>query len=245
MILTIKHKLSYYKKFRSDIWGLCILNSYADDVNYKGPPRVVYYKKVVNFFERVSLAKQAYKQSLLRRFSYRLDIVAPRRKIRYLKKRFVSLRVVKLFYLTLTYKHFKRIGRLAKKKDGLFEQQFCLLLEGRLISFLYRTSFVTNMFESLYLVKRSFILLDRQPVNFVNMPVKLFQILSFAPSIKIKMYFDYAYQLLYYKRTLNRPPRYMFISYWFLFAYMRKLPYREQLSFPAPIDIYRATGFAF
>jgi hypothetical protein len=103
---------------------------------------VISYKRVTKFFYKIFLERLKYREARFKRFSYRLDIIAPRRRFRFLKKRFISLRVVKLFYLTLTYKQFKRLARIASKKDGLFEKQFCLLLEGRLISFLYRTLFL-------------------------------------------------------------------------------------------------------
>ena len=94
-----------------------------------------------------------------KRFIYRIDVIKPRRKRRFIKKRFLTLRIVKLFYLTLTYKDFNKIAFNSSKKDGSFENHFFLALEGRLISFLYRTSFVSNMFESLHYVKNSFITL--------------------------------------------------------------------------------------
>src|ERR1700733_11532047 len=106
-----------------------------------------------------------------KRFIYRIDVVKPRRKRRFIKKRFLTLRIVKLFYLTLTYKNFNKIAFISSKKDGSFENHFFLALEGRLISFLYRTAFVSNMFESLYYIKHSFITLNKRIFNFVNQPV--------------------------------------------------------------------------
>ena len=194
------------------------------------------------------LVKVNFLRAAKRRFIYRTDIIAPYKKPILLKKKFLTLRTVRLFYLTLTYKQFWRMAVNAKRKEGLFERHFCLALEGRLISFLYRTTFVSNMFESIQLVKQSFISVNKKTLNFVNQSVNLFDILSFHPVIKSVIYIEL------FKRVYNKgkrilylfnPPKYMFVSYWFLFAYMITYPSRKQLVFPIPIDIYRATGFAF
>ena len=104
----------------------------------------------------------------------------------------------------------------AKRKEGLFERHFCLALEGRLISFLYRTSFISNMFESIQLVKQNFITVNKKTLNFVNQSVNLFDILSFHPIIKSVIYIEL------FKRVYNKgkrilylfnPPKYMFVSY--------------------------------
>ena len=75
-----------------------------------------------------------------RPFVYRIDIL--RRKIvrKKYKWRFVTLRLVKFYYVLFTYKQFKKLARKSKKKDGLFENNYVLALEGRLVNFLYRTS---------------------------------------------------------------------------------------------------------
>jgi Na+-transporting NADH:ubiquinone oxidoreductase subunit NqrE len=104
-----------------------------------------------------------------------------------------------------------------------------LALEGRLLSMLYRTSFVSNMFESLFFVKNSFITLNKKVHSYSNQQVNLYTILSFHPIIKNRIYFSLAERLIKNKRSLFNPPKYFFISYWFLFAYMFKAPQQKKL----------------
>lgn len=112
------------------------------------------------------------------------------------------------------------------------------------MSFVYRTSFFASMFDALSVVKGSFVYINRKPANFVNKSIDIFDILSFHPMLKSKIYLDIIYR---FKNGifLFKPPKYIFVSYWFLYAFMKNYPRRKQLSFPCKIDIYRATGFAF
>jgi ribosomal protein S4 len=54
-----------------------------------------------------------------------------------------------------TLKQLKKFVEKAKKKDGLFEQNFIGLMECKLPSFIYRSSFLPNIFESIYYVKNN------------------------------------------------------------------------------------------
>jgi hypothetical protein len=132
----------------------------------------------------------------------------------------------------------------SRKKDGYFEGHYCLALEGRLISFLYRTGFVSNLFESLYYIKHNFVTLNKEIFNYVNQPTKLYMLLSFHPIIKKKVYLDLLTRLCINNRFLFNYPKYMYISYCFLFAFMFRFPAKKDLVLPKFLDIYRATGFA-
>jgi ribosomal protein S4 len=69
------------------------------------------------------------------------------------KRGFASLRVTRLFYIIYTYRQLKQKAKRAKRMDGVFENNYMLLIECKIPSFIYRTSFVSNMFESILLVK--------------------------------------------------------------------------------------------
>jgi hypothetical protein len=71
------------------------------------------------------------------------------------KPDFLTLRVTKLFYVIYNYKQLKTLCRKAKRKDGMFEQNYLLLMECKIPSFMYRSSFIPNMFESIDFVKAS------------------------------------------------------------------------------------------
>jgi len=64
-----------------------------------------------------------------------------------LNKKFISLRLTKLFFITLSYKQFRRLGLKAKSNDGFFEQNYLILLEGRILSIIYRSAFMAIFFK--------------------------------------------------------------------------------------------------
>lgn len=178
MVLTIRHKLRYYKTLRNDIWGLTKLcvRKRALGPYYKK------YKRVFKIFFKWRIQRKKWFLERNQRYIYRIDVYPTTYKRKFLKKRLVSIRVVRLFYLTLSYKQFNKMARLAKKKDGLFASHFLLALEGRILSFLYRTGFVSNMFEALFYVKNSFCLLDKKYISYPNM---LLDYLGFWPFILV------------------------------------------------------------
>lgn len=71
-----------------------------------------------------------------------------------MKYRFLSLRLVRLFYVSLTYRQFRAISRKAARMDGFFQSNFCFLLEGRLLPLVYRSNFFASVFEIGEFVKR-------------------------------------------------------------------------------------------
>jgi hypothetical protein len=104
------------------------------------------------FFRRVFKRKKIY---FRRPFIYEIRSRYTKRKKRRLNRQFRSLRIVRLFYIMFTYKQLKKIIKKAKKKDGLFEQNYLLYMENKLPSFIYRSSFIPNMFDSLKFIKKS------------------------------------------------------------------------------------------
>lgn len=225
-----------YRKFSKDVWGLGLLG-----VPYSNPDL---YKRVTKFFFRMRQKARDLWKFYRMRYVYRLDVALPKGRRKRMKKSFASIRLVKFFYLILTYKHFKAMARGARKKDGYFEGHYCLALEGRLITFLYRTGFVATMFEALRAVKSNFVTVNKRLISYPNQKVKLYQLLAIHPFMKKKFYFDLLVRLCIDKRSLFNGPRYMYISHWFMFAFMYQYPYKKDLALPKFIDIYRATGYA-
>jgi len=78
------------------------------------------------------------------------------------KKEFTDIRLAKNFYIMYTYKQLKKIVKKSKKKDGLFEQNFISFMECKLPSFIYRSSFLPNMFESIHYIKNNNIAVNKK-----------------------------------------------------------------------------------
>lgn len=124
--------------------------------------------KTTSFFFKIHLLNQARKASRSKRYVYRVDLVSPGKRHKRLKSNFASLRLLKLFYLTLSYKRFSFIATLASRMDGYFQSIFCSLLEGRLVPFFYRTNFLYNMFEIIELVKNKTMYVNGRVQTYVN-----------------------------------------------------------------------------
>jgi hypothetical protein len=236
MVKSVGHSLAIFKKVRVDPWCIHLLG--LQETNKKK------YKRInMLFLKRKVERRKSFKKRFIR-YVYRLDIVdiqEPRRRYR---KRFTSIRIVKFFYLTLVYFQFRTMARNSRKKDGFFEGHYCLALEGRLLAFLYRTGFVADMFESLAFVRNSSVTINRRIQNFVNQPVALYALLALHPRVKKSVYFSLVIRLCVNNRSLFNAPRYMYISYWFIFAFMLQNPLLKDLPLPRFVDVYRATGYA-
>jgi len=112
-------------------------------------------------------------------FIYDTVFIFKRKDRKKLKKRFVSLRLVKLYYVILKYRHFRNIASLAGRKDGFFQSNFCYRLEGRLCSIVYRTNLVTSMFSAIHFVKTANVLVNKRLITRANFLVKIGDIISF------------------------------------------------------------------
>ena len=176
-------------------------------------------------------------------FVYRIDLIQKKIVRKKLKWRFVTLRLVKFYYSLLTYKQFRKLARLAKKKDGLYEQNFILFLEGRLVNFLYRSSLIENVFKSLYYIKGGFVSLNKVVLTYPNEKCQLFDFLSFLPIILYEIILFYVFRLTM-RLLLHPPARFIFVSWVFFFCFMYKAPKKQDIPNRKIIDLYRLTGYA-
>jgi ribosomal protein S4 len=78
-----------------------------------------------------------------------------------------------------TLKQLKKIAKKAKKKDGIFEQNYISYMELKLPSFIYRTSLLPNMFESIYYIKGNNVAINKVFRPFIFFFVKAMDIVSF------------------------------------------------------------------
>jgi len=99
------------------------------------------------------LKNREYRALKDRKFIYDILTLQVYKKQKFLKQEFSSLRLVKLYYIYLTYKDLKLLAKKAQRMDGVFESNYFYLLECRLPSLIYRSGLISNMFESLLFVK--------------------------------------------------------------------------------------------
>jgi len=229
MVLTIKHRFSIYRRFEKDIWGISFSKM---DIN----------NKITDFFFCLYLNRIGFKHTKIRRYVYRVDLVDPKRKRQKRKWRFISLRLIKLFYLTLRYHQFRVYAIKASRADGFFKFNYCFLLEGRLLSLLYRSNFFISMFDMIELIKRNKVLVNGNISNYVNKNLKIGDIVSFY-DLDLKKLRSTFFKRLRVSGFIFNTPRYICISYKLFFISMVKYPCDNDLAFPIKLDIYRATGY--
>jgi len=283
MVLAIKHRTIYYRRFAKDIWGIMRTTAPQPWVNkhlvYKlthnklpkseknliikfqklqklqTPEYLTYYtnlfakstnnmQRILDFFFTLYIAKKKQARQRNKPYVYRLDVIDRPLIRKKLKQRFVSLRLVKLFYINYSYKNFRQLATRMRRKYGMFEWNFLLQLEGRLMSFLYRTSLLSNPFQCMQFIKQGHVLVNLRYVPYVNYRVQVGDFVGFSDLGKKIVYLALLYRLKY-RLTLFNAPGYMFVSYTFMFSYMKRAPLRKQLVFPIAVDLYRATGYAF
>lgn len=230
MVLTIKCRFGIYRRFEKDIWGLVFSNNNNKTTD------------IAKFFFKLYLDKQDARYTKIRRYIYRIDIINPKKKRKFIKARFMSLRLVKLFYLTLKYKQFRIFAKRAAKKEGHFQQNYCLLLEGRMVSMVYRSNFYDNLFEILSIVRAGMLRVNGKCINYVNASLVVGDILSPEKAIRA-IFKKNMLKRVYNEGFVFNKPRYMIANYKLIISYMYVEPRDKDLAFPVKLDIYRATGY--
>lgn len=181
------------------------------------------FLKICKFFFKSFKNKMQYRWNRRKIYYFRTDNKFKFTKVRKMKKKFVSIRITKLFFLTLTYKQFRKLGKKAKSKDGLFEQNYLILLEGRLMSVIYRSTFLSNIFEIIRFVKKGHVNINKFYVNFPNYILNIMEFASFRNCLKGNIYWNLLLRLKK-KAILFNVPNYIFCSFSFFSLFFKKFP---------------------
>jgi hypothetical protein len=156
--------------------------------------------------------------------------------------RSVSLQLVRLFYIIYSYKQLRKLVKRAKRSIDLFEAKFLALMECKLPSFLYRTSLIANMFESLIFIKNHGIIINKQQVNNIYYVVKVMDFVELNIYSKGYIYWAF-YKRVRRKAFLFLLPKYMFISLIFLLIILIRFPLSNEIINPIKIDMYRVANY--
>jgi len=66
----------------------------------------------------------------------------------------------------------------------LFEHNFCIALEGRLITALYRTGLVAHIFECIDIVNAGYFLINQSVIGHIHSTVRFGDLMGFAYEYK-------------------------------------------------------------
>lgn len=199
--------------------------------------------KVCFFFFNKKRKKRNFDWWKKKYFIYEVrDIYVKKKKYKY-KKEFTDIRIAKNFYIIYTLKNLRRIIKKAKKKDGLFEQNLMILMECKLPSFIYRASFLPNMFESINFIKGGNIAVNKLFRSFIFFSIKMMDLITFRIWEKSYIYWNF-YIRLKKKAFLFCFPKYMYISITFFFIICLNIPKKKDIINPISIDFYKASSFS-
>lgn len=109
MTLLAKNKFSHYRRFEIDIWGVCFNDARARKVKKTTTVGQLHTKvksPYLKYFYKLWAKRQAIWLASRKRYIYRLDLLPPDRPKKRLSRRFVSIRLTRLYFITLQDHHF-------------------------------------------------------------------------------------------------------------------------------------------
>lgn len=154
-----------------------------------------------------------------------------------------SLFLTRLFFVIYNYKQLKKLAKKAKRKDGVFEQNYLSLMELKLPAYIYRASFLPNMFESIKFIKQGNVWINKEFKPLVYYSVKPMDMVGFRVAYKVYIFWAF-YKRLKRKAFMFLFPQYLYVSLYFFYIFLIKYPLKEQLINPIKIDLYRAANYA-
>lgn len=261
MVLTIKHKMIIYRRYRCDIWGYCFTNMECKIIYNNIGKRTWFGKKlwplritksnlyvhiknkILRFFYLRWISWRRSKRFKRKRYVYRF--VAPRPYYKQLKfnKRFHSIRLTRLYFLTFNEKRFRMMLRKAAKKDGNFETNYLQYLEGRIYALIYRLNFTSDLFWLLNFVKHGLnVLTEVIKIRGINVVLKIGEVLKLGKKWQTKFSINIK-ERIRYRTLLFPPPKFIYHCYTFFYFYLMRFPQRKDLVYPISIDLQRVTGY--
>ena len=235
MILkSVNRKVRLYKKFEVDIWGFNLVGLNKTSKNLKILKNLFPDRNINN--NSIIYNDKIEEKSM---YIYRIDMDELDVFIKKQKWKFLSRRVSKLFFLTLSYKQFSKLFYKASKMDGFKESNYIMLIENRLFSMLYRMHFISNIFSIRSFILNKNVYLNKRIVTFPNMKVWYGDILQLdslkSKIIKLDLIKRFVLSNMYFS-----VPNYMFVSYKLMFGFVYKEPLMVDITYPNDlIDIYR------
>lgn len=231
MVLKIVwRKVRLYKRFELDIWGRRILY-------------LLGRTKVAKLFNAWDIERQEYRRQKRLRHIYRIDLDQPSRVRKRQKWWFVTRRLSRLFYLTLSYAQFRKLAKVASRAEGSWESSFIMLVENRVLGMLYRMQINMNVFELRWFVLSGKVLINNKKVTYCNAPVAYFDIMRFSVRTA-ELLRAQIIERFKMNATFFSIPRYMCVSYKYMLGFVYREPKRVDLVFPIKaIDVYRSADY--
>jgi hypothetical protein len=112
------------------------------------------------------------------------------------------------------------------------------------MSFIYRANLISNLFAIRDWVSFGVFTINNKVRNYVNLSVKLFDILSVRSSLFVMLLLLDLYYRLKYGVIYFNIPRYMYANWRFFYFYMHLPPKKRDLAYPTwNINLFRGSDF--
>jgi hypothetical protein len=154
----------------------------------------------------------------------------------------LSFQLVRLFYIIYSYKQLHKLIKKSKRSNDVFEQKFILLMECKLPSFVYRSSFFSNMFESIDFIKSGNLWINKQEVCNLYYTIKVMDFVGFNNFVKGFIFWSF-FKRIRRKAFLFLYPKYMYISLVFFFIILIRLPRNKDIINPIIVDAYKISNY--
>lgn len=228
VVRKVQRRYRLYERFETDIWG----NNLLEWQNTKiGRLILMYYKEKVEY-----IRKRRY------RYIYRIDEVKPRRKKVRRSWKFLQMKRIKLHYRFVSHRRFRLLDKQARRKLGFSLGHFIINLECRASVMCYRLYFVKNIFEVKKFLFHKNLMVNKKLVNFPNYKIRMYDIIQVRSEllekiIKIRLLKNLKYSIVY-----TPVPRFIFMNFSLMYAYIYTYPKIRDLSFPKNLLDYYRTG---
>jgi hypothetical protein len=154
----------------------------------------------------------------------------------------LSFQLVRLFYVIYSYNQLNRLIKKAKRFSGVFEHNFLLLMECKLPSFIYRSSFFSNIFESISFIKSGGLWINKQLVFSLYYTIKVMDFVGFYNLLKGYIFWSF-FKRIRRKAFLFLFPKYMYISLIFFIIILVRMPRNNEFINPISVDAYKISNY--
>lgn len=222
----LERKFRLYRRFELDIWGFVLEGEYVNKKIWN----LVHFGLIKLFYSSLGVGFVDFDE--ITEFG--------ERRVGFLKMKrsYLSKILVKLFYFGISNRWLNRSLAVSLRREGDFVCFFLLLLESRVVTLLYRSFFFFNFFQLKQLFLRGFVLVNRVSVRFFNERVRLGDIVHIGSPF-VSMVRNNVLLKVSNKMVVRGLPRYLFVSYIFMFVLLCRYPRYMDVFFPVGFDVYR------
>lgn len=224
-ILWRKSRL--YKRFEYDIWGFYVIAP-------------LHYTQISKLLVKIKEDRRAYYLSKHMRYVYDLRYMKSTKPKKRFDWKYLSRKFTKFFYLTLDHYQFRKLSKIAAKMEGSFESNYIQLVEGRILTLIYRMNWMYSVFQIKTFIQSGYVTVNNKVISLCNFSVNYGDFIKLrSKEIRTLIRSDIIRRLSKGIILFNSP-RFLYINYKFMFGFIWKEPRKIDLAYTVKlIDIFR------